>query len=100
MTKKTITSRKTLNKTGEQPCQLCGTRTMLQTHHIEGRKILNANHYSNLVSICPNCHFQVHWGEIIIEKWVMTSKGMHLFWHKKGEDSFTGNDSTTHVIGH
>ena len=96
---KSVSVRKSLNKSGGCSCQICGEKTILQTHHIEGRDIPNANHSSNLVSICPNCHGLCHWGEIIIEKWTMTSVGMELIWHKKGEESLTGKNSTPHIIG-
>jgi hypothetical protein len=86
------------NRSGKSLCSICGEEHILETHHIEGRNIPNPNHQFNLANICANCHKEVHWGNIIIEKWVMTSNGMELFWHKKGEKSFSGNDSIPHII--
>jgi len=96
--KRTIKSRKLLNRTGKRPCQICNKPNILQAHHIMGRKIPNYNHASNIADVCPTCHNELHWGELIIEKWVMTSSGMQLIWHKKGENGFTGEDSTPHQI--
>jgi hypothetical protein len=91
-------SRKSKNKSGEMPCEICKNTTFLQSHHIQGRKIPNCNHWSNLVDICPSCHFETHHGKIIIEKWVTTTQGKELIWHYKDEESFTGEDSKTHII--
>ncbi len=33
-------------------------------HHINGRKISDANNHKNLTYICPNCHRMVHEGKI------------------------------------
>ena len=97
-TRKTQKVRKQINRSGKNPCQICGEPHILQTHHIDGRDIPNANHSSNLADLCPTCHNNVHWGEVIIERWVMTSSGMELIWHKKGEESLTGDNSSPHLI--
>jgi hypothetical protein len=86
-------SEKLKNKTGVFPCEICKNPNILHIHHIEGREIPNAEHKFNLVSLCPNCHYGVHYGMIVIEKWVMTSNGRELIWHKKDENSFTGEDA-------
>lgn len=83
---------------GKCKCEICGNSEILINHHIKGRDIPNANHKSNLCLICSNCHMGIHYGNIIIEKWVMTSCGNQLFWHKKGENSFTGEDSTPPIL--
>lgn len=101
MLKKKITTkkRKEINKSGSSPCQICKNVTFLQTHHIEGRNIPNANRASNLIDICANCHNEIHHGEIIIEGWFMSTGGMELIWHKKEENGLTGNDITPYIIG-
>jgi ssDNA-binding Zn-finger/Zn-ribbon topoisomerase 1 len=91
-------TRKAKKKSGKFPCEICGSNMILETHHIDGRDIPNYNHWSNLADICPNCHTEIHWGKIVIEKWVMTSVGKKLLWHKKGDESFTGEDSIPHQI--
>jgi len=40
-------------------CVLCGNNKKLETHHILGRNIENANHPSNLVTLCRKCHIEV-----------------------------------------
>ena len=96
--KKTKKARKMANKSGIMPCEICNEPNILETHHIEGRDIPNCDHPANLCSICPNCHSRIHWGHIIVEKWIMTTSGMELFWHKKGEETFTGSNSMPHII--
>lgn len=92
-------SRKKFSKTGNMPCEICENKMILEEHHIRGRKIPNHNHPSNLCYLCPNCHSQCHYGLIIIEDWVSSSNGKELLWHKKEEESFTGKEAKTYLIG-
>ena len=79
---------------------MCGkTGVVIEEHHIRGRKIPNPNHPSNLANICPNDHADIHEGNSIIERWVATSSGKILSWHKRGEEGITGEDSKTYLIG-
>lgn len=89
---------KKLKSSGKKRCEICNNQEILVTHHINGRKIPKPNHKSNLVDICSNCHMEVHYGKIIIEKWLMTSEGFKLYWHKEGEESFTGEDSSPNLL--
>jgi DNA-directed RNA polymerase subunit RPC12/RpoP len=42
-------------------CGICKwDKTTLDIHHINGRKIKNANAHKNLVCLCPNCHRLAH----------------------------------------
>ncbi len=42
-------------------CSHCGwNEAPCDIHHIFGRKILDANHHSNLTYLCPNCHRLYH----------------------------------------
>ena len=48
-------------------CSLCGWNNAIgDLHHINGRKIKNANSHDNITYLCPNCHREVHSG--IIDK--------------------------------
>ena len=91
-------AKKQSNSSGKQPCDVCGELEFLEEHHIRGRKIKNANQPFNLANICPNCHFKIHLGEYIIEDWMKSTNGRLLVWHKKEEDSITGNDAIPHII--
>ena len=95
LTKKT---RKIQNRTGEMICQICKVCDFLVLHHINGRNIPQAEFAHNLVSLCGSCHNKVHYGEIIIEKWIMGSNGRELIWHRKGESSITGEDSNPPLL--
>ena len=42
-------------------CAICGwNKTSLDVHHIEGKKIKDANNHKNLIALCPNCHRLAH----------------------------------------
>jgi len=86
------------NASGQRKCDLCGDIEFLEEHHIRGRKIKNANQPFNIADICPNCHFKVHLGEIVIENWAKSTSGRLLLWHKKNEESITGDDAIPHII--
>jgi len=90
--------RKKINRSGSKCCDICHAKELLIEHHINGRDIKNPNHPSNLANICPNCHYKLHHGKIIIEGWTQTSLDKELFWHSVDENSFTGKESKTHVI--
>jgi hypothetical protein len=46
-------------------CLNCGwDKTTCDIHHINGRKIENCHHHSNLTLLCPNCHRMVHEGKL------------------------------------
>jgi uncharacterized protein YlaI len=91
-------ARKKSNASGERKCDVCGDMEFLEEHHIRGRKIKNAHQPFNIANICPNCHFKIHLGEIILENWVSSTGGRMLLWHKKDEASVTGNDAVPHII--
>ena len=95
MSRKAIKKR---NISGKQECDTCHNLEFLEEHHINGRKIRNANLPFNLANICPNCHYKVHLGELIIEKWVQSTAGRILISHNKDEKSITGSDSSPHII--
>lgn len=86
------------NQSGQASCDICNTQTALVTHHIRGREIPEAEHKSNKTDVCPNCHYNIHLGNIIIEEWCNTTIGRQLIWHEKGEPSITGNDAIPHII--
>ena len=93
-----LKSIKKRNSSGKFPCTICGAVSFLHIHHIAGRDIPNADHDSNLCSICPNCHTSIYMGKLVVEGWVMTSSGLTLMWHEKGAESFTGNDAAPHLF--
>ena len=86
------------NASGKEKCDVCNNIEFLEGHHIRGRKIKNCDFSFNIANICPNCHFKVHLGEIILENWVSSTSGRILLWHNKGENSITGNDAVPHII--
>jgi len=86
------------NASGQKPCDICEKVEFLEEHHINGRKIKDANLSFNIANICPNCHFKVHLGNIIIEKWTQSTTGRVLLWHNKDEESISGENATPHII--
>lgn len=70
----------------------------LDRHHINGRSVKNWDSSWNVVYVSPNVHRQIHEGEIVIEGWFSSTEGRTLMWHKKGQESSTGVESTPHII--
>jgi len=68
-------------------CEICKSKTKLETHHIVWQKdfddngfnnkkfYLQKNNTSNLVVLCASCHDKVDRDEIIINGWIETSLG-------------------------
>lgn len=75
-------------------CELCGTDTFLETHHIVSKSFGGSNKKENLASLCSNCHTDVHRGIWIIEGRFMTTEGYKTIAHRKGELSLTGQEVT------
>ena len=89
---------KKMNRSKSIPCDICGEKTFLDCHHIGGRKIPNPNHKNNLAQVCPSCHRKIHEGEIIIEGWFLTTKGMELIWHNQGEVGISDQEIIPFII--
>lgn len=42
-------------------CAICEwDKTTLDIHHINGKKVADANNHNNLICLCPNCHRLAH----------------------------------------
>jgi len=73
----------------KKECEICGfsKKNILHYHHIIPRADNRCtNDGGNVCNLCPNCHSQVHTGELIIIGIYFTSDGYKLLWFKKGED--------------
>ena len=72
-------------------CPICkrNTKNVFDIHHVQSRSHGGSNLRSNKIRICPNCHRQIHLGDIIIEGKVLTTAGVEVIFHKKGEPSIT-----------
>ena len=92
-------TRKRKNISGKATCDICKVTDYLEEHHIQGRNIKNPHNANNIACVCPSCHTKIHMGDIVIEKWALTTSGRELLFHRKNEKSFTGDDSTPYIIG-
>ena len=90
--------RRLINRNGNTLCDICKTESVLEGHHINGREIERANDPFNIANICPNCHYKVHLGRIIIEGWFDTTDGRLLLWHNKEEQTVTNSQSNPFII--
>lgn len=90
MSKKNI---RKINRSGTQTCPICERQAKLVCHHIHGREVPRWDERWNWAHVCSNCHDDIHAGDIIIEG---NYRGT-LIWHKKGEESITGNDALPHT---
>ncbi|MFA7709168.1 MAG: hypothetical protein WCX82_03465 [archaeon] len=71
----TMSIRSKMNRSGNATCDICKTKTILITHHLNGRRVEHYNQSNNISSICGTCHDKVHTGEIVIEGWIDTTMG-------------------------
>jgi len=94
-----IKTRKLMNRSGNNICPICNTTNILCEHHIQGRKISNANHFSNIANLCSNCHRKVHEGIIVLEGNFQTTNGIELLWHYNNDQSFSGQNIKPYIIG-
>jgi len=76
-------------------CEICKSRDYLETHHIQSLANNGTNKKSNKVKICANCHNKVHFGDIIIEGWFLSTAGQVLIWREKTSPQIT--NSKPHV---
>lgn len=79
-------------------CEICSCRAR-HKHHIVSKSKGGTNHQYNLCHLCPNCHDNIHRGEIIIEGKFLTSSGYQLIFHKKNDESITGKEVDCYIIG-
>lgn len=56
----------------QHTCQLCGAegKSKLHIHHILKRKNGGTDHYDNLLTVCPKCHFKAE-GELYDPDWTV-----------------------------
>lgn len=76
-------------------CHVCGKKdknshiSNLETHHInfqkdcenglvKDKKHLKKNQEANLIVLCNECHDKIHSGKLLLDKYVMTSKGKNI----------------------
>jgi DNA mismatch repair protein MutS len=63
-------------------CEVCGSRSGLETHHIHHQADGGGHEASNLVCLCTGCHDDHHAGRLVIERWEDTSAGRQLKWSR------------------
>ena len=49
-------------------CQVCGSKKDVEGHHILDHQFFGAATVDNIVSLCHNCHKEVHRGNMDITK--------------------------------
>jgi len=81
MTKKAV---RKARRSGTKSCDVSGETGRLVRHHISGRDIPGAEKPWNIAWVTPDVHDRIHCGDIVIEGWVMTTKGRQLMWHVRG----------------
>lgn len=56
-------------------CQICGEKdTRLEVHHIQFRSKGGSNRMDNLVTLCRDCHKQIHSGGLLFDKKIKSFK--------------------------
>ena len=83
-------------------CEICKLNISTEIHHITSKKYNGSNKSGNLVELCPNCHSQVHLGEIIIEGKFLTSScligELELIYHMKNQPSITNSKPNCFIV--
>ena len=91
-------------------CQVCQSKSKLETHHIVWQKdfdtnqinqskfYLQKNDSSNLVILCQECHDKVDRDEIIINGWIETSSGRKFDYQVKTEKKVTKSKYSEELI--
>lgn len=41
-------------------CEYCRRRVIVDIHHLEGRRVHEANNIENLIGLCRSCHTDAH----------------------------------------
>ena len=71
-------------------CEICKSTKNLESHHIipqkdfdekeihKIKKHLMKNNYSNIVTLCSDCHDKIDTNELVINGWIETSNGKKL----------------------
>ena len=49
-------------------CQVCGSKENAEGHHIIDHQFFGSSSVDNIVTLCHECHKDVHRGSIIIAK--------------------------------
>lgn len=56
-------------------CQICGKKnSKLEVHHIQFRSKGGSNRMDNLVTLCRDCHKQIHSGRLVFDKKIKSFK--------------------------
>lgn len=72
----------------KKKCEIChyAKKSGLHEHHIIPRTDPRSTNFpNNLVTVCANCHNEIHACNIIVEGWAMTSEGSKFFWRFSNE---------------
>lgn len=85
-------------------CEICKNDFQsLDKHHITSKSKNGTNRKSNICSVCPNCHREIHIGNIILEGRFLTSEckfgETELIWRYNDEESITNTDQDCYIIG-
>lgn len=72
------------NQSGTCRCAVCGARRKLIVHHILGRDVPDYDREWNRVSICDNCHRDLHTSPpvLVVRGWLSTTAGRKLDWYR------------------
>ena len=93
-------------------CYICKTKKNLESHHIIPQKEFNEDNthynknyikkdnYSNIITLCSECHDKVDRQELVINGWLETSKGKKLdyFFQEKQKISKYDQDLINYII--
>ena len=94
MSKKNL---KAFARSAQRSCDVCKHYFPLVRHHLNGREIPKYDEPFNVAEVCPNCHQDIHSGEVVVEGWMQTSVGRELIWRNKNSDPVTDRSCTPYL---
>jgi hypothetical protein len=80
-------------------CEICNKHKARHGHHIQSKSKGGSSQPFNIAYICPNCHDDVHRGNVILEGKFLTTDGYTLLYHMRGEESITGRCPDVYIFG-
>ena len=81
---------KKLKKRAYKKCHFCSCDdyALLDLHRIVPGEDGGEYKEGNVVCTCSNCHRRIHDGQIVIDRWNMSTKGKVLHYFVEGEERF------------
>jgi predicted HNH restriction endonuclease len=79
-------------------CEICKGIFELDKHHIQSKSLGGDDQPYNLIGVCPNCHRQVHRGDIVVIGKFLTLEGYKVLTRKGNGSKLILDEPETYII--